>query len=322
MTGCDRRTAIPGGRRRAIAGFRAAGGLLAVVLASAVGLGACSPAAAGPTAAPGQIRVVATTTVLADLVQQVGGSRVFVDSLVPKGGEVHTFDPRPSNSIKVSEAQLIVMNGLGLDDWLGRLAVDTGASAPIVRLGENLPGVEYISGESAGTSNPHLWLDVAYAEKYVARIADALSSVSPADAATFAAGAEAYTARLASLDAWARSQIATIPAGNRQLVSFHDALPYFAAAYGLRIVGVVVPAPGQDPSAGEVASLVAAIRAAGVKAVFSEAQFSPQLADAIATEAGASVVADLYTDTLGDPPADTYEGIIRWDVERIVKALR
>lgn len=285
-------------------------------------MSACTGSATGPSASAGQLRVVATTTVLADLVAHVGGSRVHVDSLVPKGGEVHTFDPRPSNSIKVSDAQLIVMNGLGLDDWLGRLAVDTGSSAPIVRVAEDLPGVSYIAGGTTGTANPHLWLDVAYAELYVDRIAEALSRVSPADAATFAANAAGYKASLGELDAWVREQISTIPEDQRAFVSFHDALPYFARAYGLRIAGVVLPAPGQDPSAGEVASLVSAIRSAGVKAVFSEAQFSPQLAEAIAAEAGATVVADLYTDTLGDPPADSYEGIVRWDVERIVGALR
>lgn len=304
---------------------RPAGALPAALLAGllvAATVAGCSVDAGAPTAAPGQVHVVATTTVLADLVAQVGGAHVFVDSLVPKGGEVHTFDPRPSNSVKVSEAQLIVMNGLGLDDWLGRLAVDTGASAPIVRLGEGLPGVDYLSGEAGGTVNPHLWLDVAYAGLYVDRIARALSQVDPANAAAYAAGAEAYRVRLAALDAWIRERVASIPAADRQFVSFHDALPYFAAAYGLRVIGVVVPSPGQDPSAGEIAALVGAIRTAGVRAVFAEAQFSPQLAQAVAQEAGATVVSDLYTDTLGDPPVDTYEGMMRWDVDRIVGALR
>ncbi len=294
---------------------------LAVATACAVMLAGCGAGAGRTSGPPGAIRVVATTTVLADLVRQVGGSRVVVDSLVPKGGEVHTFDPRPSNSIKLSEARLVVTNGLGLDDWLARLASDAGTSAPIVRLGEGLPAATYIEGETPGTRNPHLWLDVALADGYVDRIAAALAEVAPEDAAMFAANAAAYRTRLASLDAWTRERIATVPAEHRAFVSFHDALPYFARAYGLRIVGVVVPAPGQEPSAGEVASLVAAIRAAGVTAVFGEAQFSPQLAEAIATEAGATVVADLYTDTLGDPPADSYEGMMRWDVERIVGAL-
>ena len=105
-------------------------------------------------------------------------------------------------------------------------------------------------------------------------------------------------------------------------MSFHEAFPYFANAYGLEIVGSVIGVPGQDPSAGEVAALVDAIRASGAKAVFTEAQFNPDLAKAIADEAGVAVESDLYNDSLGDPPVDTYEGLIRWDVERIVAALR
>ena len=214
------------------------------------------------------------------------------------------------------------MNGLGLDDWLGRLASDAGATAPIVRLGEGLPGVTYLAGEDLGKTNPHLWLNVAYAEAYVDRVAAALGRAAPADGAAFEAGAAGYKTRLGELDAWVRQQIATIPEADRSFVSFHDALPYFAAAYGLRLVGTVVAAPGQDPSAGQIADLVRAIKAAGVKAVFSESQFSPDLAKAIADEAGATVVANLYDDTLGDPPVDSYEGVIRWDVEQFVKALR
>jgi len=293
----------------------------ALVLAAGLLLAACGGTIDLATNAPGEVRVVATTTVLADLVAQVGGARVRVDSLVPRGGEAHTFDPRPSDLVKVARADLVFMNGLGLDDWLTGLVADTGTAAPVVRLGENLPGVTYLAGRG-GETNPHLWLNVAYARRYVERIGEALAGVDPAQAAAFRAGAAAYEARLDRLDGWVRSMIATIPEKNRAFVSFHDALPYFAAAYGLRIVGVVVPAPGQDPSAGEVADLIAAIRAAGVKAIFSESQFSPELAQAVAREAGATVVADLYTDTLGDPPADTYEGLIRWDVERIVAALR
>jgi len=305
----------PGNRR----GPRAA--LPAVVAIVAILVTGCG-GALEPTAAPGQVRVVATTTVLADLVAQVGGDAVHVESLVPKGGEVHTFDPRPSDLVKVARADLIVMNGLGLDDWLTKLAIDTGAAAPIVRLGENLPGVTYLAGETAGTTNPHLWLNVAYAKAYAGRIGEALALFAPAAAPAFEASAAAYEARLDRLDAWVKGEIATVPEADRAFVSFHDALPYFAAGYGLKIVGVVVPAPGQDPSAGEVADLVAAIRAAGVKAVFSESQFSPQLAQAVAMEAGATVVADLYTDTLGDPPVDSYEGMIHWDVDRFVAALR
>ena len=318
-------------RRAALAGA-------AVLVAVAACQGAGS---AQPTAPSGPFQVVATTTVLADLVTQVGGDRVSVESIVPKGAEVHTFDPSPSDARRIAGARLLVMNGLGLDEWVADLVTEADAgSVPVVRLAEDLPGVEYLAGEeheeapsaeeSAASgephadegANPHLWLNVAYARKYVEKLTAALVSADPGNASTYQANGAAYDQRLAELDDFVRGQVGQIPAANRKVVSFHEAFPYFAAAYGLEIVGVVVDAPGQDPSAGEMAALIEAIRANQVKAIFSEVQFNPDLADRIAAETGATVVADLYNDSLGDPPVDTYEGMIRWDVERVVEALR
>lgn len=292
--------------------------LLLSLLVTGCGTGA---APTGPTPVPNALRVVTTTTVFADLVHQVGGTLVSVESLVPRGGEVHTFDPTPADVMRVTQAQLIVANGLGLDDWLTGLVRDAGTGAPIVKLAENLPGVSYLAGDSGGATNPHLWLNVAYAAKYVDRIQAALSSADPADAATFAANADAYRARLAALDTAIRDRLAALPAADRVVVSFHDAFPYFAAAYGLTIVGSIVSSPGQDPSAGQIASLVTKIRDSGARAIFAEAQFSPKLADTIAGETGATVVTDLYTDSLGDAPVDTYEAMMRSDADRVVQAL-
>jgi manganese/iron transport system substrate-binding protein len=296
--------------------------LIGVLVAS---LAACSSDAAAPSGAEdSRVAVVTSTTVLADLVRQVGGDQVSVTSLVPKGGEVHTFDPTPSDLRAVAGADLIVMNGLGLDDWLHALVDDADASAPVVELGPDLPGVEYLTADGTpdGTVNPHLWLDVSYAARYSQRITEALADVAPDRAAAIRVGGDAYATRLADLDAWVRDQIGTIPEEDRVIVSFHEAFPYFAAAYGLTIVGTIVDAPGQDPSAGEIAGLVDAIRRSGAKAVFGEAQFSPDLVQTVADEAGVVVETDLYNDSLGDPPVDTYEGLMRWDVDRVVAALR
>jgi ABC-type Zn uptake system ZnuABC Zn-binding protein ZnuA len=315
---------------------------LLVVLVTALALIACqatgsstTPSGPGASPEPDALRVVTTTTVLADFARNVGGTNVAVDSLVPQGGDVHTFDPTPADIAKVADADLIVMNGLGLDEWLADLATDAGASdTPVVELGEDLEGVTYLAGEEHGDDadeegghqgeefNPHLWLNVAYAQKYVEKLAAALEMRDPDDAATYEGNAAAYLERLGELDRWARDQIASLPAESRKVVSFHEAFPYLAEAYGLEIVGVAVEAPGQEPSAGEVAALIDAIRAAQVKAIFSEAQFPSDLVDRIAAETGATVEADLYNDSLGDPPVDTYEGLIRWDIEKIVAALR
>lgn len=286
--------------------------------ASPVGPGSGGSGASG---SDGRVIVVTTTTVFADLVRQVGGGLVDAFSLVPNGGDVHTFAPRPSDMRGLSSARLIVMNGLGLDDWVGRLISDAGATVPVIRLAENLPGARYLVDPS-GTTNPHLWLEVPNAERYVGRIADALAGVDPPHAAAYRAGAAAYAARLQQLDGWIRTQIGTIPPQNRRLVAFHDAFPYFADAYGLEIVGTVVAAAGQEPGAGQVTRLIDAIRAAHVRAVFAEAQFNPAIAQAVAADSGALVVTDLYDDTLGPAPADTYEGMMRWDVEKVVGALK
>ncbi len=297
----------------------------AVLLVLAVLVAGCGGPAGGTPRRPvdaDAIKVVATTTVFADLVAQVGGPRVDVSSLVPKGGEVHTFDPTPADVQRIAEARLVVRNGLGLDDWLGTLVADAGSSAPVLVLGENLDGVTYLGGAGgAGSVNPHLWMDVANASRYVDRIADALATADPTGAASFHDRASAYQASLSTLDTTIRDRLAAIPAADRVVVSFHDAFPYYASAYGLTIVGTIVDAPGQDPSAGEVAAIVEQIRASGARAIFAEAQFNDALVRAIAQETGVTVVSDLYDDTLGNAPADTYVGMMTWNTDQVVAAL-
>jgi ABC-type Zn uptake system ZnuABC Zn-binding protein ZnuA len=207
-----------------------------------------------------------------------------------------------------------------------------------VKLAENLEGVTYLEGghteeEGQGTDdvasvadadevvNPHLWLNAAYAAKYAERIAEALAAADPENAADYETGLAAYAKVLADLDARAKERLGAIPEANRTVVSFHDAFPYFAEAYGLTIDGTVVDAPGQDPSAGDVSALIKAIKDKGIKAVFAEAQFNEDLVRTIADESGAVVVSDLYTDSVGDAPADTYAGMMDWNIEQVASAL-
>lgn len=293
-----------------------------LVLAMVVTVAGCASNVGSP--GPSGVLVVTTsTTVFADLVRQVGGTLVDAESLVPANGDVHTFSPRPSDIARLARARVVVMNGLGLDDWLDRMVASVGPNASVVKLAVDLPGAQYVSGEDpGGPPNPHLWLNVAYASGYVERIASALKEADPAHAATYDANAAAYRRTLARLDADVRAAIGRIPAANRRFVSFHDAFPYYAAAYGLTIVGVAVPAPGQDPSAQYTAQLIDAIRAAGVRAIFSEAQFPAKLVDQLAAATGARVYSNLYDDSIGDPPITTYEALIRWDTDQFVAALR
>ena len=291
----------------------------------------------GPTSAPDALRVVATTTVLADLVKQVGQENVSVHSLVPKGGEAHTFDPTPSDATTVSDAQLLVMNGLGLDEWLGDLATDVGADdVPVVELAEDLDGVTYLAGEAhdgdehaddsdehAGEDfNPHLWLNIQYAILYVERLTGALADADPDHADAYRTNSAEYVAELEELDSWAHDQMETIPDDHRRVISFHEAFPYFAEAYGLEIIGTVIDAPGQDPSAGEVAALIDVIESEGASAIFTEAQFPTTAAERISEETGVQIVGSLYTDALGDAPVDTYAGMMRFDIETVVEALQ
>ncbi|HEU4671806.1 MAG TPA: metal ABC transporter substrate-binding protein [Candidatus Limnocylindrales bacterium] len=293
---------------------------LATAASASLLLAACAGVA--PSSSPGgPLPVVASTTVFADLVANVGGHLVSVSSIVPRNGDVHTYSPTPNDARLIASARIAFMNGLGLDDWLDERVRDIGSSAEIVKLAPGLPGVDLIGGEDEANPNPHLWLDVSYAEGYVDRIGNALAAVDPRHAAAYRANADAYGRRLADLDTETAGRLASIPAADRRIVSFHDSLPYFARRYGLTIVGVAVEAPGQDPSAAEIGRLVDAIRATHVRAIFAEAQFPPRLLEQIATETGAAVVATLYDDSLGDPPVTSYESLVRWDTGQIVQAL-
>ena len=293
---------------------------LAVVLVATVGLAACSQP--GGSSTNGRLAVVTTSSVFADLISNVGGDRVTVTALVPHHSDVHTFQPSPSDVRSVAGARLLVMNGLGLDDWLRETIVNASAAGtPLVELGSGLSGVELLPGEEPGTQNPHLWMAVPYAKGYVEEIEAALVRADPANADSYRQAANAYRDQLDALDKSIRGRIAAIPTADRRLVTFHDAFPYFAREYGLEVVGVAVEAPGQDPSAAEVASLIEAIKDAHVKAIFSEEQFPTQLVDQLAASTGAKVVAELYDDSLGDPPVTSYEALMNWDVDQLVNSL-
>ena len=296
---------------------------VAFIMATALALAlvACqNPAASGGSQAPGAIKVVTTTTVFADMVGSVGGDRIAVSSIIPAGVGPEDFEPKPDDAKLLSGAQLVVSNGVGLDDFLDDLlASGSAGSTPRLVLGEGIPTLT-----DDGEENPHFWLDPTLVKQYyVPKIAARLGEIDPAGKTTFEANAAAYATELDALDAELAAKIADLPQANRRLVTFHDAFPYFAQHYGFELVGVILQNPGQEPTAAELAALVDLVEAAGVKAVFSEAQFSPELSETLAKEAGiTTVVTTLYTDSLGPAPADTYPGLLRWDVDQIVTALR
>ena len=281
--------------------------------------GSTTSPAVGVSGSSAPLQVVASTTVFADIVKSIGGDDVAVTSIVPAGAGPEDYEPKPDDARRLAEAQLIVSNGVGLDDFLDDLIEAAGAHAERLVLGDGIP-VIMVDGER----NPHFWLDPSLVEQYyIPAIRDTLIRLRPAGAAAIRAAAAEYTAEVHQLDEDARAKLTTIPPEHRKLVTFHDAFPYFAKHYDFELVGVILENPGQEPSAAELAALVEKVKAAGVPAVFSEAQFDPKLARTLADEAGiTSVVTTLYNDALGPAPADTYIGLMRWDVDEIVKALR
>jgi ABC-type Zn uptake system ZnuABC Zn-binding protein ZnuA len=293
--------------------------LLAAVAAGSTLLAGCAGGSPGssPSASGTGIRVIATTTVLADIVRNVGGTCVDVGSIVPAGVGPEDYEPKPEDARHLVDAKLIVSNGVGLDDFLGKLLASNASDAPRLVLGDGIPTIDV-----SGRPNPHFWLDPSLVRQYfVPAIARELEAVAPACAATFQTRAVDYAKQLDDLDAALQAKVATIPAANRKLVTFHDAFPYFARHFGFELVGVIVANVGQDPTAAALASLVDTVKAAGVRAVFSEAQFSPKLAQTLADEAGVkTVVSDILTDALG-PNGDSYLALMRWDVDRVAGAL-
>ena len=294
---------------------------LTMALLFATSFSACSskPATQSPPK-PSRVNLVATMSTLAALAQSVGGDRVDVTSLVPVGASPETYEPTPRDIITLSKAQLIVENGAGLELWLSKL-LRTAAnhSARVLVLSDGLP-VEGASGGQPG--NPHLWLDPQFAKIYLNKIAAALREVDPDHTRDYSANERAQLAELDALDAWIKQQIARVPVQRRAMITFHDAWYYFDRRYGLRDIGTIEPSPGQEPSAAWLAKLITLARDNHVRAIFAEPQFSPKLAAQLASSAGIVTVRDLYDDTLGTTPGlQSYDGIMRYDVDTIVKAL-
>jgi ABC-type Zn uptake system ZnuABC Zn-binding protein ZnuA len=305
----------------------------ALVAAIALTVGACggSSASASPSNGPDYV-VLATTSVFADIAKLALGDTVTIDTIVPAGVDVHTFEPSPADAEKLADADLIVMNGLGLDEWVLTLLDGAGKTeADVLELGEDLTGFEYIEsteekpatdGHGHSGTDPHIWLDPAGAQLYMERIAQRVSDdrtdLADRVALAFGEGVDQLTALKNDIAA----KYAAIPTEKRKIVTFHDAFGYYARAYGITIVGVAVEAPGQDPSAQEIAALIEAIRAAGVTSIFSEVQFPSKVLDQIAAETGAVVLEDLYSDALGAAPADTYVGAMQKNADAILASFK
>ena len=310
--------------------------LASLVLVAGCNGSAASPSPSESTGAAADYTVIATTSVFADLAQLALGDNVTIDTIIPAGVDVHTFEPSPADAQKLAGADLIIMNGLGLDEWALSLLEAAGKSEEdVLELAEGIDESNawvYLEGEEHskeegeehghGGTDPHIWLDPKGAAIYVNRIAARVAAELPERAMAIESARDAGLAEIAALDEELRVGFAAVDVSTRKIVTFHDAFGYFARAYEIEIVGVAIEAPGQEPSAKEIAALIDAIKAAGVTSVFSEAQFPSKVLDQVAAETGATVLEDLFSDALGDAPANSYLGAMRANASAILASLK
>jgi ABC-type Zn uptake system ZnuABC Zn-binding protein ZnuA len=287
---------------------------------------------AGGTGQSGKPQIVASTSVLADIARNVAGGQADVSSLIPPATDPHAFEPTPSDLRHLAEADLVIVNGLGLEGPLTKYLQDLPAARVVVatrglttrlpRPGE--PGYE--ASGSAGEPDPHLWLDPELTKRYVDTIATALAKEDTPHAPVYERNAAAYKDKLDELDAWIAAQVATLPPERRKLIMNHASHGYWADRYGFRIVGAVIPSvsTGAAPTAADIADLQATIERENVPAVFVEGTENPGLAEQIAADTGIRVVDDLLDHSLTGPDgvAPSYIAMMKHDTRRIVDALK
>ena len=332
--------------------FVARSGTVAFILTIlAVLIAGCAPRPAGQPAAGEALKVIATTSIVGDVVRQVGGESIELTVLLPLGADPHSFEPTPQDVSAISEADVVFANGAGLEVFLDPLLENAGAADKVIRVsdgivllegtgehegeehaeeGEGEPHEgeeEHQEGEEHGHAggDPHTWTDPINVLLWVDNIAAALSQLDPENADTYRENASQYKESLEELDAWIRAELEQVPEENRLLVTDHQIFAYFAARYGFEQVGAIVPGYSTmaEPSAQDLARLEDAIQALGVKAIFVGNTVNPSLAERVAEDTGTALVF-LYSDSLSEPggEAGNYLDFMRYNVSAISEALR
>ena len=270
------------------------------------------------------MNVVATFSILGDLVKNVGGDRVEVSTLVGPNGDVHVYLPTPGDARKLAAAKVVFVNGLGLEGWLTRLISASGTKASIVIASKGIkPRKMKDEHDSGDVSDAHAWQSVANAKIYVANIRDGLIALDPAGKASYDANATAYLGKLDELEKQVEAAIAKIPADRRKIITTHDAFGYFSDAYGMTFIAPEGVSTDAEPSAKELAKIITQIKMQKIPAVFMENITDPRLMEEIAHETGATIGGTLYSDALSPPdgPAGTYIDMMRHNVSEFSKAL-
>lgn len=274
------------------------------------------------TALAAPVNVVASFSILGDMVKEVGGDRVAVTTIVGPNADTHVYEPRPQDAAVLSGAQLFVINGLGFEGWFDRLVEATGFKGEVVTASEGV-ATHTMEEDGEAITDPHAWQSLTNGELYVANIAKGLCAVDAEGCATYEANAAAYSAKIAALDAEVRAAIAAVPEAQRKVITTHDAFGYFAEAYGVTFMAPEGVSTESEASAADVARLIEQIRQAGVKALFIENMSDPRLVQQIAAETGAKLGGALYADALSEPSegAATYLDMFRHNVALLVPAL-
>lgn len=285
-----------------------------------------------PAHAQEKLPVVATFSILGDIVGNVGGDRVAVKTLVGPNGDAHVYSPSPADAKTLADAKVIVTNGLGFEGWLARLIKSSNAKAPNVvatkgikprkLAGAHPHGHGHSHGEADG--DPHAWQSVANVRTYVANIRDGLIAADPAGKAAYESNAAAYLAKLDALDREVKETVSKIPPERRKIITTHDAFGYFKDAYGVEFIAPQGVSTDSEASARDVARIISQIRKQKIPAVFMENISDPRLLKRIADETGAKLGGTLYSDALtsekGDAP--TYIDLMRHNIRTLSAALQ
>ncbi|MEO0732853.1 MAG: zinc ABC transporter substrate-binding protein [Bacteroidota bacterium] len=266
--------------------------------------------------------VVASASIFADMANVIAGDHVRVATVVPIGGDPHLYEPTPDDVRLVAAADLILVNGLTFEGWMDELIANSGTRARTVTITEGIGTID--SEEYANSADPHAWMTAKNGLIYVKNIRDALVELDPFNKQVYDFNAGIYTQQLEDLDQEIFRQITTIPENQRILITTHDAFRYYGRYYGIRVEAAMGTSTDAEVQTDDVNRLTRTIRESGVPAIFVESTINPKLLRQLATDNDVIIGGSLYADSLADPshPAGTYEGMLRYNTEMIVAALR
>jgi manganese/iron transport system substrate-binding protein len=273
----------------------------------------------------GKLKVLATTTIVGDVVNQVGGDLIDLEVLMPIGTDPHTFTATPEDLVKIAEADLVFLNGVGLETFLDKYLANAGGEVRIVEVSEGVKVLELNQTHEHEGGDPHTWTDPGNVKVWVENIAAALGELDPENADNYRLNAEAYQLKLNGLDSWIENQVVEIPPERRKIVSDHESLAYFAQRYGFIQIGTVIPGTSTlaEPSAQEIAELEDLIRLENIQAIFVDKATNPMLTERISTDTGAKIV-QIYSGSLTDASgeAGSYLDYMQYNVNAIIEALK